>query len=61
MISRNVLLIGCALFAAGASPAQTADLYGNGMKDVGYEAPLAVGPSWYARIDGGYAVTTTRR
>lgn len=56
MISRNALLIGCALFAAGATPAQAADLYGNGMKDVGYEAPLAVGPSWYARIDGGYAI-----
>ena len=56
MISRNALLIGCALFAAGASPAQAADLYGNGMKDVGYEAPLAVSPSWYARIDGGYAI-----
>jgi opacity protein-like surface antigen len=56
MISRNALLIGCALFAAGASAAQAADLYGNGMKDVGYEAPLPVGPSWYARIDGGYAI-----
>jgi len=56
MISRKALLLGCAVLAGGTTTAAAADLYGNGMKDAVYEAPLAVGPSWYVRIDGGYAV-----
>lgn len=56
MIPRTALFIGCAVLVSAATPTMAADLYGNGMKDVGYEAPLSVGPSWYARIDGGYAV-----
>lgn len=56
MISRAALIIGSALFAAGATAAEGADLYGNGMKDFSYEQALAPAASWYARIDGGYAV-----
>ncbi len=57
MISRQALLLGCALFAAGTTTTSAADLYGNGgsIKDVAYEAPAPTGPSWYVRIDGGYA------
>ena len=56
MISRTALLLGCALVATGAASTNAADLYGNGggMKDDSYAAPMATGPSWYARIDGGY-------
>jgi opacity protein-like surface antigen len=55
MISRAALLIGCAILVAGTTATQAADLYGNGMKDFSYTT-LAAAPSWYARIDGGYAV-----
>jgi opacity protein-like surface antigen len=56
MISRSTLLLGCALIMGGTASATAADLYGVGMKDPVYETPLPVGPSWYVRIDGGYAV-----
>jgi opacity protein-like surface antigen len=58
MISRKALFLGCALIAGGSTAATSADLYGNGgsIKDFSYAAPVATGPSWYARIDGGYAI-----
>ena len=58
MISRTALFLGCALVASGSTAAGAADLYGNGgsIKDFSYAAPAATGPTWYARIDGGYAV-----
>jgi opacity protein-like surface antigen len=56
MISRKALLLGCALSVAGSGATLAADLYGNGMKDAAYAAPMPVGPSWYVRLDGGYAV-----
>lgn len=56
MITRTVRAASSALLIMSAAPAGAADLYGNGMKDIGYDASIAAGPSWYARIDGGYAV-----
>ncbi len=50
------VLIGGALVLASATAASSADLYGGGgsVKDH-YASPMPVGPSWYVRIDGGYA------
>ncbi len=56
MISRAALLIGCALFAAGTASTQAADLYGKWHEGRRLRGAASVGPSWYARIDGGYAV-----
>ncbi len=61
IISRKASLIGAALLVSSATCAAAADLYGNGegssIKDGAYyeAAPMPVGPSWYVRIDGGYA------
>jgi opacity protein-like surface antigen len=55
MISRTALILGCALLAAGSNTSVAADLYNHGMKDGGFVAPMATGPSWYVRLDGGYA------
>lgn len=57
-ISRTTYLLSAALMLASSAGADAADLYGNGgsIKDVAYEAPMPVGPSWYVRLDGGYAV-----
>jgi opacity protein-like surface antigen len=56
-ISRTTYMLSASLLLASPAAADAADLYGNGsIKDVAYEAPLPVGPSWYVRIDGGYAV-----
>lgn len=53
MLFQKPLLLGAALLILGAESAVAADLYGSA-KDpyIPMEAP---GPSWYFRIDGGYA------
>lgn len=54
-ITRGSILVGAALLMAGASGVSAADLYGESIKDAGYVPQAAAGPSWYFRVDGGYA------
>ncbi len=56
--TRATLLLGAALAIGSAQGALAADLgsYGGSMKDAPMAMPYAAsGPSWYARIDGGYS------
>ncbi len=53
----RTLLLGAALVVGSAAGASAADLghHGGGLKDYGYTPQMAASPSWYLRIDGGYA------
>jgi opacity protein-like surface antigen len=56
--TRASLLISAALVLGSAQGASAADLgsYGGGsIKDAPMAMPYSAGPSWYARIDGGYS------
>ena len=56
--TRASLLISAALVLGSAHGASAADLgnYGGGsIKDAPMAMPYSAGPSWYARIDGGYS------
>lgn len=48
-------VLGSALALATVTGAAAADLYGGGSIKGHYAAPMPTGPSWYVRIDGGYA------
>mgnify|MGYP007112082003 CR=1 FL=1 len=55
--TRATLLLSAAFVLGGAAGASAADLYGGSIKDGPVMAAPMPGPmpSWYVRIDGGYA------
>ena len=55
IFSRQAITLGAALLLASSTVALSADLYGGGSVKDDYVAPVAAGPSWYFRVDGGYA------
>jgi len=51
----GALALGAACIIGGTVGATAADLYGGSLKDGGYMPAIAASPTWYLRLDGGFA------
>jgi opacity protein-like surface antigen len=51
----GALALGAACLLGGLDAGHAADLYGGSIKDGGYRPAIAASPTWYVRLDGGYA------
>lgn len=51
----GALALGAACILGGIGGAGAADLYGGSIKDGGYMPAIAASPTWYVRLDGGFA------